>query len=169
MTEDVVRELGFLTLGSRLKRLGERLQAQTQELLQEAGIDVPASHMPLLAALDRLGPMSVGGIAQALGTSQPGVTRQLATLQALDLVASTPSPNDSRQRTASLTANGRKLVSRAKRKAWPVVEAAVVHACGPSGPSMLCQLAAVEDALATLTLRQRSGMSRSEDECYGRA
>ena len=41
MTQDVVRELGFLTLGSRLKRMGERLQAQTQELLQDAKIAVP--------------------------------------------------------------------------------------------------------------------------------
>ena len=43
MVEDVVRELGYLTLGSRLKRIGERLQAQAQVLLEEAGISLSAS------------------------------------------------------------------------------------------------------------------------------
>ena len=72
MTEDVVKELGYLTLGTRLKRLGERLQSQTQVLLEAAGTDVPASHFPILAALDRLGPTihhrrSFSPVAVALG------------------------------------------------------------------------------------------------------
>ena len=53
MIEDIVKELGFLTLGTRFKRIGEALQAQTQALLAEHGIDMPAAHFPLLAALDR--------------------------------------------------------------------------------------------------------------------
>ena len=69
MIDDVVRELGFLTLGSRLKRIGERLQAQTRDLLQDDLIEVPASHVPLLAALDRLDPLSAGCIAHALDES----------------------------------------------------------------------------------------------------
>lgn len=161
MTQDVVRELGFLTLGSRLKRMGERLQAQTQELLQDAKIAVPASHFPLLAALDRLGPLSVGGIALALGTSQPGVTRQLATLQAMGLVASNSSPVDMRQRTCALSQSGRQLVSRAKRVAWPNVEAAVVDACGSGGRGLLARLTALEDALAATPLRQRAARLRT--------
>ena len=44
MITDIVRELGHLTLGTRLKRLGERLQAQTEVLLAQAGIGMPASH-----------------------------------------------------------------------------------------------------------------------------
>ncbi len=159
MVHDVVRDLGFLTLGSRLKRIGERLQAQTQDVLREAAIDVPASHFPLLAALDRHGPLSVGAIAQALGTSQPGVTRQVAVLQALDLVTSMPSPADARQRTVALTPGGGRLVARAKRVAWPAVEAAVVDACGPRGPALLTQLAALEDALADTPLHRRGNAS----------
>lgn len=156
MVEDVVRELGFLTLGSRFRRIGERLQAQTQDLLQQASIDVPASLLPLLAALGRLGPLSVGGLSQALGVSQPGVTRQLATLQQTGLVRSAPCAHDARQREVSLTAQGRRLVVDAQVTAWPAVEAAVVDACGPGGPMLLKQLALLEDALAACPLRQRA-------------
>ena len=53
MITDIVRELGHLALGSRLKRLGERLQAQTQVMLAQADISVPASHLPVLAEIGR--------------------------------------------------------------------------------------------------------------------
>ena len=44
MIEDVVRELGHLSLGTRLKRIGETLQAQTQAVLAAHGFDQPALH-----------------------------------------------------------------------------------------------------------------------------
>ncbi|MBN8509126.1 MAG: MarR family transcriptional regulator [Burkholderiales bacterium] len=154
--EDVVKALGFLTLGTRLKRIGERLQAQTQALLQGFDISVPASQLPVLAALDRLGPLSVGAVAEALGISQPAVTRLLGNLQALALIDSQPAPGDLRLRTVALTAAGRKLVARAKQSVWPAVEAAVAEASGPSGRALLAQLAVLEDALAAAPLSRRS-------------
>ena len=54
MKQDVVKELGLLALGTRLKRIGERLQAQTQEVLEASGMETPASHFPLLAALAQM-------------------------------------------------------------------------------------------------------------------
>src|SRR5712671_1298082 len=99
MVEDVVKELGYLTLGTRLKRLGERLQGQTQVLLEGVGVDFPSSNFPVLAALERLGPLSVGELTEAVGVSQPGVTRLLDKLAADGLVRSTQSADDKRVRT----------------------------------------------------------------------
>ena len=65
--EDVVKELGYLSLGTRLKRLGETLQAQSQAVLAAHGFEQPAAYFPLLAALHRLGPLSVGELSQAVG------------------------------------------------------------------------------------------------------
>ena len=112
MIEDVVKELGYLTLGTRLKRLGERLQAQTQVLLEYEGVDLPASHFPVLAALDRLGAMNVGELTEAVGMSQPGVTRLLDKLEAEGLVRSTQLAGDRRVRTIALTKSGRQLILR---------------------------------------------------------
>ena len=156
MVEDVVRELGHLTLGSRLKRIGERLQAQAQVLLEEAGVSVSASHLPVLAALDRLGPLGVGELAQAVGVSQPGVTRMLERLESDGLVKSQRPAGDRRLRPIVLTRAGRQLVVRSRRLVWPRIEAAVADACaGPSGP-LLAQLAALEDALAAAPLSTRA-------------
>lgn len=156
MVIDIVRELGHLTLGTRLKRLGERLQAQTQVLLADADISLPASHCPLLAALDRLGPLSVGELAQAVGISQPGISRMLEALQADDLVASRRPAGDRRLRTIELTKAGRELIARSKRLAWPRVESAVAEACAGISGSLLEQLSALEEALAASPLHARA-------------
>jgi len=156
MARDVVKELGYLTLGTRLKRLGERLQSQAQVLLDEAGVEFPASNFPVLAALDRLGALNVGELTEAVGTSQPGVTRLLVKLESDGLVQSTQSADDRRVRTIALTKSGRQLVSRSKREAWPVIEAAVADACGGQARPMLSVLTALEAALEQAPLRTRA-------------
>lgn len=156
MTVDIVRDLGYLTLGTRLKRLGERLQAQTQVLLAEADIALPASHCPVLAALDRLGPLSVGELAQAVGISQPGISRMLETLQAEGLVVSRRPAGDRRLRAIELTRSGHELIARSKRLAWPRVESAVADACAGATGSLLEQLSALEEALAATPLHVRA-------------
>jgi DNA-binding MarR family transcriptional regulator len=163
MIEDVVKELGYLTLGTRLKRLGERLQGQTQVLLEGMGIDLPSSNFPVLAALERLGPVSVGELAEAVGFSQPGVTRLLDKLEAEGLVRSTQSADDRRVRTIGLTKSGRQLISQSKRTAWPLIEAAVADACaGPAQP-LLAVLAALEEALAAQPLNSRAERLRADE------
>jgi DNA-binding MarR family transcriptional regulator len=155
MVEDIVRELGYLTLGSRLKRIGERLQGQAQVLIEASGISLPSSCFPVLAALDRLGPLSVGELAEAVGVSQPAVTRLLDRLESEDLVKSNPPARDRRVRPIALTRTGRKLICRAKELVWPKIEAAVADACtGAAGP-LLAQLASLEEALAATPLHLR--------------
>jgi DNA-binding MarR family transcriptional regulator len=156
MTEDIVKGLGYLTLGTRLKRLGERLQSQTQGLLEEAAISLPASHFPFLAALDRLGPLSVGELTEAVGVSQPAVTRALQKLAGEGLVRSRQHAEDRRVRTVALSRLGRQLVSRARRAAWPGIAAAVADACEGPASSLLGQLTALEDALAVAPLNVRA-------------
>jgi DNA-binding MarR family transcriptional regulator len=169
MVEDVVKELGYLTLGTRLKRLGERLQAQTEILLKHAAVDLPASHFPVLASLELLGALSVGELTEAVGISQPGVTRLLDRLQAEGLVQSTQLAGDRRVRTVSLTKSGRQLISRAKRTAWPMIEAAVADACvGPAQP-VLALLSALEEALAAAPLNIRAERLRSGEGSHASA
>lgn len=169
MIEDVVKELGYLTLGTRLKRLGERLQAQTQVVLEHADVAIPASHFPLLAALERLGAMNVGELTEAVGMSQPGVTRLLDKLEAEGLVRSTQLADDRRVRTIALTKSGRQLTSRSQRTVWPTIEAAVADACaGPAQP-LLAALAALEEALAAVPLSSRAERLRSNEASHAPA
>jgi DNA-binding MarR family transcriptional regulator len=153
--EDVVKELGHLSLGTRLKRIGEALQAQTQEVLAAHGFQLPAAHFPLLAALDRLGALSVSELSRAVGVSQPVITRSLRGLEDEGLVQSETAAEDRRVRRVALSRKGRGLVQRAKRKAWPAIEAAVAQVCHGLRGDLLAQLAALEEALEAQPLMKR--------------
>ena len=153
MPADILRDLGPIFLGSRLKRLAERMQAGAARVLTDAGLTVQPAHMPLLSALDRRS-LTVGQLAQAVGTSQPGVTRAASQLVSLGLIEASQGA-DQRQRTLSLTAAGRAVMARVKMLVWPRVKAAVNEMCdGLSGP-LLEQIAVIETALACRPLNER--------------
>ncbi|AUW42413.1 MarR family winged helix-turn-helix transcriptional regulator [Rhizobium leguminosarum] len=156
MVEDVVRTLGFLCMGSRLRRIGERLQADTQQVIDEAGLGIQAGQYPFLAAIDRAGPLTIGELAQAVGITQPGATRTTGQLLELGYVDMQPAPDDQRRRLVSLTAKGQDLVDYSKKVIWPRIAAAVADLCGDLDGPILEQLAAIEDGLAVAPLARRS-------------
>ena len=155
MVDDVVRTLGFLCMGSRFRRIGERLQADTQQIIEEYGVAIQAAQYPFLAALDRAGPLTIGELAQAVGIKQPGATRTVSQLLELGLVDRQAAPDDQRRRLISLAQKGQELVEYSKRAIWPRIAAAVADLCsGQNGP-ILEQLAAIEEGLATAPLARR--------------
>lgn len=154
--QDVIKELGLLCLGTRLKRLGDWLQADVQRLIDAAGLPIQAGQYPLLAALDRLGPLTVSELVEALGISQPGVTQMAARLEALGLVAIRSDASDRRTRTIALSADGKRLVARSKRDIWPRIEAAVLDVCGGRKDPLLELLAKIEEELEKAPVDERS-------------
>jgi DNA-binding MarR family transcriptional regulator len=155
MVEDILRALGFLPLGTRMKRIGERLQADAQAIMDEMGVPLQASHYPFLAAIDRLGPLTLGQLAEAVGVTQPGATRSVAQLIERGMLKARPARDDQRQRIVSLAAKGQHEVDRARREVWPRIEAAVADLCGALEGPLLDQLAGIEDGLAVQPLNRR--------------
>lgn len=156
MVDDVVRQLGHLALGTRLKRIAERLQSQTQRIVDAHELPIQAAQFPFLVAIDRLGPITVGELADAVGVTQPATTRALAQLSDDGFVEIAQASGDQRRKSITLTRQGKRLIELGKRDVWPVVEAAVKHLCrGLSGP-LLDQLAAIEDGLQQLPLDRRA-------------
>lgn len=153
MTTDTLRELGPVLLGSRLKRLAERMQAGAARVLADAGLELPPALAPLLAALER-GPMTVGALVEAVGSSQPGVTRGAGQLVALGLVRSERG-KDQRVRTLSLTPAGEAAMARIRLLVWPRVDRAVTTLLDGLSGSLLEQIAGVEEALAAQPLDVR--------------
>lgn len=147
---DVLASHGAVFLGSRLKRLAERLQGGAARIIAEAGLPVQPAHMPLLAALDG-GALTVGQIVQAVGISQPGVTRGVGQLVELGLARSEQGA-DQRQRTISLTPAGEAAMARAKMRVWPRTGAAVADLCGGDAEGLLARIAALEAALEATPL-----------------
>jgi DNA-binding MarR family transcriptional regulator len=155
--QDIVRELGYLTLGTRFKRIGEQLQSQTQRILAAHDVSIPAGQFPFLAALDRLGSLTIGQLADAIGVTQPGATRTAAQLCDAGLVSITQSRDDQRRKSVTLTREGERLVATSKRDVWPIIERSVRELSHELEGSLLEQLAALEDGLVARPLYRRVG------------
>jgi DNA-binding MarR family transcriptional regulator len=78
-------------------------------LIQEAGISLDRALFPLLVGIERKGPIGVGELADGVGRDYTTVSRQVAKLESLRLVARRPSRGDRRVREAAITAKGRAM------------------------------------------------------------
>lgn len=152
---DVLQELGYSFLGSRLKRLGERLQADASKVIAGLNLPVQPAQFPLLAAVDRYGTLSVGEAAAVLGVSQPAVTRTLAGLVDVGLLEAARDEADQRQKSIVLTKRGRALMTKARSELWPALGAAATQLCSDLSGDLLGQITAVEARLAHRSLEQR--------------
>jgi DNA-binding MarR family transcriptional regulator len=156
MPPDIIADLGHLFLGSRLKRLAERLQADAARVHRALGIDAQPAELALMAALDRLGPLTVSAAVEALGVSQPAVTRTAAALVERGLLAAESGEDDQRRRVLALTRSGKAIVARAKRSAWPAIDRAVSTMCAPLEGPLLEQITALERQLEDQPLEARA-------------
>ncbi len=160
MCDDFLTENGYLFLGSRLRRLGEQLQAEANRASQDAGIDLPVGKLPFLARLADHGPQTVGNLANLLGLSQPVTTRGVDKLIELGLISDGRADGDGRSRVVSLTADGERLIARSRDLVWPRVEAAVRQIAEGLSGNLLDQLADFERALTDQPLDTRVAATR---------
>lgn len=152
---DLIAEQQELFLGSRLKRLAERMQGEVVKLAERAGLSIQPSQYPLLATLDRLGPQTIGALVTSLRLSQPAVTRTVAKLVAMDLVEVRRLGRDQRHKTVALTPTGEAAMARSKLMVWPQVEAAVRDLLTGLPGEFLPNLGAIEARLADRPLAAR--------------
>lgn len=153
---DILEELGHLALGSRLKRLAERLQADALKVHERAGLPTQPSHFPMLTALDRYGDLTVNEAVEALGISQPAVTRCLNSLIDMDLVSTAASKTDRRQKTISLTPGGQAAVERMKQAIFPDIDRAATELCAGPPTDFLGHLKRIESAMDQQSLLVRA-------------
>ncbi len=163
MTNDIVRKKGYLTLGSRLKRIGERLQADVQHLLNQRDIPIQSGQYPLLVTLEEVGPLAVGDLAIALGVSQPGITRSVGQLARQNLVTIQRGKEDQRTKTVALTKQGQTIVTDGRNHIWPHIETSLGEILSGQSGTLIEQLNMLEDALDESSLPQRIFRKNSGD------
>ena len=125
---DVLSEKTHLFLGSRMKRLAERMQADATKIFEVNGHGklLPAFNT-VMAALDLNGEAKIGELVDLIGISQPAITRTVSGMVEKGLVELQPDPEDQRARIVSLTDEGVRLVAHLKSTAWLQIERAARH------------------------------------------
>lgn len=156
MDRDILADQEYLFLGSRLKRLAERLQADALKIVREAGFEgLQPSFMPILAALARDGQLSVNQAMTTLGVSQPAVTRLVANMQKAGLITLERQEKDQRVKIIRLTPHGRTVLSSLQKTVWPRIEGAAIDLCRGTDGSFAEQITQVEMSLAQTPLPAR--------------
>lgn len=125
MDVDLLAGFGVGFLGSRLKRLAERMQADAAEVARSLDLPVQPAQMSLLMTIRLHGPIAVGELAERLQLAQPTVTRALGTLG--DFVEARPVPGDGRSRRLALTEKGEALLARVQTELLPRIEGAAAE------------------------------------------
>ncbi|MEH3116385.1 MAG: bifunctional helix-turn-helix transcriptional regulator/GNAT family N-acetyltransferase [Methylorubrum populi] len=147
MPGDVVKEYPFLFLGSRLKRLAERMQGEIVRVSGRAGLELQPSQHPILLTLDLYGPITIGALSDALQVSQPSVTRAVGRLAEAGLVSVTKAGRDQRCKTVTLTLEGVSTLEKARAVLWPYVEAVARELFGGLSGPMLDQVSVAESRM----------------------
>lgn len=160
MKSDLLHDLGPAFLGSRLKRLGEHMQAGAARVTAAAGLPMQPSHMPILAALDGQ-QLTIGELVTTVGTSQPGITRAVRQLVDMGLVQSQPG-DDQRTRAISLTPAGNTAWARTRLHVLPQLDAAVRALLSDQTDAFFSQISTAESALSATPLDVLAAQTRPD-------
>nr|PZN80742.1 MAG: hypothetical protein DIU56_02505 [Pseudomonadota bacterium] len=151
---DFLRELGPLALGTRLKRLSDRVYEQIVRAATIADAEFPPGCFPLFKLLEAYGPLSIGECAQRLGLAHPTVLRAARILTARGWVERFTDGGDRRRSLLRLSAAGRAEAERTAPLVADLKEI-VEQELAESGCDLLDALRRVEEQLERHSLERR--------------
>ena len=152
--KDVLREVGALAFGSRLKRLSDRVMQDGARMYRATGVAFEPKWFPVFYYLSEMGPSSIMDIARGLGISHPSVNQVAREMTAANLVSAYKDTNDKRRRVLALTSYGKEQREEI-RQVWKVVEDTLVELLNETGVDFLGYIGTVERLLDRRSLEQR--------------
>lgn len=155
MRVDLLAGFGVGFLGSRLKRLAERMQADAAEVARSLDLPVQPAQMSLLLTIRLHGPIAVGELAERLQLAQPTVTRALKPLEDEGFVEALRAKGDGRSKRLGLSAKGEALLVRIQTELLPRIEPAAAELVEGLSGDFMQGLARVEQRLADKSLLAR--------------
>lgn len=158
---DLLRELGPLALGSRLRRLSDRVMGEVSRIYSAEQVDFEPRWFPLFTFVCERGPASIGAAAEAIGQTQPAISVFARELAAEGLITVLPDPTDERRRLLHATPKGQ-AARRRLQPLWGALRAAVAQALSDSGLNLLEGLEALEREMDRNSLESRTRDAREK-------
>lgn len=155
---DVFTQLGGLALGSRLRRLSDRLMTDGGRIYPKRNLDFEPIWFPLFFLLSTTDSISVGDASQSLGVTQPAVTSTYQELVRRGLVVVAKDPSDQRRRLLSLSTEGKAMLPKL-RILWGNIDRAIAGLQSEIERDFMSDIDGIERALD-----HRSLFERTEDE-----
>jgi DNA-binding MarR family transcriptional regulator len=109
---NLYQNLGYLVLGSRLRRLSESFLAEINRAYQNEGIDFDASWFPVFYLLSQNNSLSIKELSEQTEVSHPAASQLITNLKNRGLVTSATCTDDGRRQLVQLTESGRELLTQ---------------------------------------------------------
>src|SRR5277367_3598913 len=109
---NLYQSLGYLVLGSRLRRLSESFLSEINRAYQNAGIDFDASWFPVFYLLSKNDNLSIKELSEQTEVSHPAASQLITNLKNRNLVTSAACADDGRKQLVQLTDGGKQLLEQ---------------------------------------------------------
>ena len=153
---NLYQRLGFLVLGSRLRRISDSFLSEITRAYQNEGIDFDASWFPVFYLLAENDALSIKELSEQTEVSHPAASQLITGLKSKGLVTTTTSAEDGRKQLVTFTDKGRELLTQVQ----PVWDAILLsmEEIGMSNPvcdQLLPAITALETAFQSEKLAER--------------
>lgn len=152
---NLYQRLGYLVLGSRLRRLSETFIAELVQAYRDQGIAFEAAWFPVFYLLSAKKELSIKALADETEVSHPAASQLVATLRKKGLVHVRTSKADGRKQLVALTPDGEALLEQV-RPVWTAVLVAMeeLTSLEPGAWHLLDTLSALEKAFEKRALSE---------------
>lgn len=106
------QSLGYLVLGSRLKRLSELFLSEINKAYRAEGIVFETTWFPVFYLLSEHEALTIQELCEQIEVSHPAASQLVTNLKGKGLVVTTTSPDDARKQLVKLTPEGKKLLEK---------------------------------------------------------
>ncbi|MEO0758020.1 MAG: bifunctional helix-turn-helix transcriptional regulator/GNAT family N-acetyltransferase [Cyanobacteria bacterium J06648_16] len=113
---DFYQQAGKMALGTRLRRLSEKLMADATQIYALYEVPLDPKWLPVFYMLSHQPEASITEIAQSVGHSHPSISQIVKEMKRQDLVTTNKSAKDARVNVARLSEKGRSLIPKAEKQ-----------------------------------------------------
>ncbi|QDU59277.1 putative N-acetyltransferase YsnE [Planctomycetes bacterium Pan216] len=152
---DAMASWGLLCMGSRLRRLYDRIVPDVTAIYRRHAIAFEPRWFPLFRLIADRGEASVMEASERLGVSHPLVSRTARELEQAGLVSLHVDPSDRRRKRMTLTAQGGEMLER-MRPVWAEMSLAIADLLGDDAERLLTLVHQAEESLTKSSLQERT-------------
>jgi len=159
---NLYQSLGYLVLGSRLRRLSESFLSEINRAYQNDGIDFDASWFPVFYLLSKNDALSIKDLSEQTEVSHPAASQLIANLKNKNLVTSATCSDDGRRQLVTLTDKGRSLLNDIL-PVWDAILTAMdeLVPIDSEGENLLPAIGAMENIFKQNSLSEKIGAKLS--------
>lgn len=145
---NLYQRLGYLALGSRLRRLSEAFLSEITYAYQQEGIEFDAAWFPVFYLLSQNEALTIKELSEQTEVSHPAASQLITNLKQKGLVMATPGANDARKQLITFTGKGRALLQQVL-PVWDAIMLSMdeISRNQPGCDAMLPAITAFEQAL----------------------